>query len=211
MLTIHHLSNSRSEKIIWLMEELEEEYQLKIYLRDPETLQAPPEMKKLHPLGKSPLITDNGETYAETGAIMEYILRHYGHGRLQPDPASTAFDRHIEWMHFSEGSGMFPILLNIFCSYAKGDVSVLTSLADQQLKRHLDFIELTLEKHPYLVGDEFTAADIHVSFVAQTAKQYMSLENYPHTLAWLERLHARPAFTRAEQKGGYFGAAKPGS
>lgn len=209
MLIIHHLSNSRSEKIIWLMEELEEAYELKVYLRDSETLQAPPEMKNLHPLGKSPLISDDGETYAETGAIIEYILRHYGKGRLQPDPTTKAFDRHIEWMHFSEGSGMFPILLNIFCTYAKGDVSMLTQMADQQLERHLDYIEQTLQHQEYLVGDQFTAADIHVSFVAQTAKQYMSLDNYPQTLAWLERLHARPAFIRAEQKGGYFGAAKP--
>lgn len=210
MLTIHHLSNSRSEKIIWLMEELGEDYELKIYLRD-ENLRAPPEMKALHPLGKSPLITDKGETYAETGAIMEYILRHYGRGRLQPAPDSPLFDRHVEWMHFAEGSGMFPILLRIFCSYAQGDVSTLTAMATAQLELYLDYIEQTLQKSPYLCGEHFTAADIHVSFVAQTAKQYMNMDSYPKILAWLESLHARPAFIRAEQRAGYFGAAKPGN
>lgn len=211
MLTIHHLSHSRSEKIIWLMEELNAPYELKLYMRDPQTLMAPPEMKALHPMGKSPLITVNGETFAETGAIMDYILRHYGNGQLQPDPDSLAFDRFMEWMHFSEGSGMFPILLKIFCTYAGGDVDTIQSMADQQLTKHLDYIEQSLQDADYLVDNTFSAADIHVSFVAQTAKQYTTMDAYPKTLAWLDRLTDRPAFKRAEEKGGYFGAAKPES
>lgn len=209
MLTVHHLSNSRSEKIIWLMEELGEAYELKVYMRDPVTLSAPPEMKALHPMGKSPLMTDKGETFAETGAIMDYILRHYGKGRLQPAEDTLEYDRFMEWMHFSEGSGMFPILLKIFCTYAGGEVGNITAMADQQLIKHLDYIERSLEGHDYLIGNTFTAADIHVSFVAQTAKQYTDLSGYPKTLAWLDRVYARPAFKAAEQKGGYFGAAKP--
>lgn len=209
MLTVHHLSHSRSEKIVWLLEELAHDYELKVYLRDPLTLAAPPEMKALHPLGKSPLITDGDETFAETGAIMEYILAHYGNGRLQPAPNTLAYDRYIEWMHFAEGSGMFPILLKIFCTYADSDVSTVLAMADQQMAKHLAFIEQRLTGCDYLVGNAFSAADIHVSFVAQTAKQYTDLSLYPHIVTWLDRLHARPAFIRAEQKAGYFGAAKP--
>lgn len=209
MLTVHHLSNSRSEKIVWLVEELDCDYQLKIYLRDPQTLAAPPEMKALHPLGKSPVISDNGEVFAETGAIIEYILRHYGHGRLQPEMNTLDYDRFSEWMHFAEGSGMFPILLKIFGSYANGDVSKMLSMADYQMQKHMAFIEQHLVNQNYLVANEFTAADIHVSFVAQTAKQYMDLSHFPNILAWLERLHQRPAFKKAEAKAGYFGAAKP--
>ena len=209
MLTVHHLSNSRSEKIIWLMEELKQPYELKVYMRETETMRAPPEMKALHPMGTSPLITDKGETFAETGAIMDYILRHYGKGQLQPAMDSVDYDRFIEWMHFSEGSGMFPILLKIFCRYSGGDVSDLLSVAESQLTSRLDYIEQALVGRNYLVANTFSAADIHVSFVAQTAKQYTDMSAYPHTLAWLDRLFARPAYQVAENKGGHFGAAKP--
>ena len=113
MLTIHHLSHSRSQKVLWLAEELGVPAELKLYMRAPQTLSAHPEMKALHPLGTSPLITDNGETYAETGAILDYILRHYGDGQLQPPANSVAFDRFTEWMHYAEGSAMLPILMMI--------------------------------------------------------------------------------------------------
>lgn len=209
MLTIHHLSHSRSQKVLWLAEELGVPYELKLYMRDPQTLSAPPEMKALHPLGTSPLITDNGETYAETGAILDYILRHYGDGQLQPPANSVAFDRFTEWMHYAEGSAMLPILMMIYSNYTGAKSDTLTGMLQAQLGKHLGYIESALAGNDYLVGNTFSAADIHVSFVAQTARQYTAVDPYPNILAWLDRLEARPAFKRAEQKGGYFGAAKP--
>lgn len=209
MLTIHHLSYSRSQKIIWLAEELGISYELKLYMRDPQTLSAPPEMKALHPLGTSPLISDKGVTYSETGAILDYILRHYAHGKLQPSLDSRDFDKMSEWMHYAEGSAMLPILMMIYSNYTGAQSDMLTAMLQAQLAKHLGFMESALAGNDYLVGNTFSAADIHVSFVAQTAKQYTSLDSYPNILAWLDRLEARPAFKRAEEKGGYFGAAKP--
>lgn len=208
MLTVHHLSNSRSQKILWLLEELDTPYELKLYMRD-ENLSAPQDMKALHPLGTSPLITDQGETFAETGAIIDYILRHYGQGKLQPAADTLAYDRFTEWMHYAEGSGMFPLLLEIFCKMSDDDTRQLTQIARMQAAKHLGYIESALAGTDYLVDNKFTAADIHVSFVGETAGQLMSLADYPNIRGWVARLHDRPAFERAEQKGGYFGAATP--
>lgn len=209
MLTIHHLSHSRSQKVIWLAEELGIPYELKLYMRDPQTLSAPPEMKALHPLGTSPLITDDGATYSETGAILDFILRHYGEGRLQPAPDSREFDQFMEWMHYAEGSGMLPMLTMIYCNYTGAKSDTLDQVMQAQLAKHLGFIESALDGNDYLVGNTFSAADIHVSFVAQTAHQYADMSGYPNISAWLTRLEARPAYKKAEEKGGYFGAAKP--
>lgn len=209
MLIVHHLSHSRSQKILWLLEELGVPYELKLYLRDPQTLAAPPEMKALHPLGTSPLITDNGETFAETGAIIDYILRHYGEGKLQPPSDSLAFDRFIEWMHYSEGSSMLPILMTLFCKYTGTDSSALDPLLQNQMQKHFSYIEAALTDADYLVANQFSAADIHVSFVADLAEQYVSLAAYPNILAWMKRLRGRDALRRAEEKGGYFGPAAP--
>lgn len=209
MLTIHHLSYSRSQKIIWLAEELAIPYELKLYMRDPQTLSAPPEMKALHPLGTSPLISDKGVTYSETGAIIDYVLRHYAYGKLQPSLDSRDFDRMMEWMHYAEGSAMLPILMMIYSNYTGAKSDTLTAMLQAQLAKHLGYMESALAGNDYLVGNTFSAADIHVSFVAQTAKQYTAMDNYPNILAWLDRLEERPAYKRAEQKGGYFGAAKP--
>lgn len=209
MLTIHHLSHSRSQKVLWLAEELGIPYELKLHMRDLQTLSAPPAMKALHPLGTSPLISDKGATYAETGAILDYILRHYGNGRLQPPADSRDFDRFVEWMHYAEGSAMLPILMMIYSNYTGARSDTLTDLLEAQLGKHLSYIESALDGDDYLVADTFSAADIHLSFVAQTAGQYTALDAYPKIRAWIGRLEARPAFRRAAEKGGYFGAARP--
>ncbi len=209
MLTVHHLSNSRSQKIIWLLEELGAPYELKIYLRDAQTLSAPPAMKALHPMGTSPLITDNGETFAETGAIIDYILRHYAHGKLQPPADSVAYDRFIEWMHYAEGSAMLPILMTIYCKYTATESAQLNGMLKTQIDKHLGYIEGALAGADYLVANTFSAADIHVGFVAETAAQYQSIAAYPNVIAWVERLREREAYQRAEKKGGYFGPAAP--
>jgi len=209
MLTIHHLSHSRSQKVIWLAEELAIPYDLKVYMRDPQTLSAPPEMKALHPLGTSPLITDNGSTYSETGAILDYILRHYGKGRLQPEPSSKEYDQFMEWMHYAEGSAMLPILVTIYTSSTGSRTDQLQQLLDHQITKHLDYIDGALRDKEYLVGNVFSAADIHVSFVAQTANQYLDISAYKNIQAWLHRLEIREAYKAAEKKGGHFGAANP--
>jgi glutathione S-transferase len=209
MLTIHHLSNSRSQKILWLAEELGIAYELKLYMRDPQTLSAPAEMKALHPLGTSPLITDNGYTYSETGAIMDYILRHYGEGRLQPDADSVEFDQFMEWMHYAEGSAMLPMLVLIYANYTGSATTALNDVMQQQIAKHMGYIENALAGVDYLVNNCFSAADIHVSFVGQTGHQYTDMSAYPNITAWIARLEARPAYQQAQQKGGYFGAAKP--
>src|SRR5690606_3549922 len=195
--------------LLRLAEELGTPYDLKLYPRDPQTLPAPPEMTALHPLGTSPLITDNGETYAETGAILDYILRHYGNGQLQPPVNSVAFDRFTEWMHYAEGSAMLPILMMIYSNYTGARSDTLTGMLEAQLGKHLGYMEAALAGRDYLVNDSFGAADNHVSLVAQHARQYTAVNAYPDTLARLERLEARPAFRRGEGKRGYFGAAKP--
>jgi glutathione S-transferase len=209
MLIIHHLSHSRSQKILWLAEELGIPYELKLYMRDPQTLSAPVEMKALHPLGTSPLMTDNGYTYSETGAIMDYILRHYGEGRLQPDADSAAFDQFMEWMHYAEGSAMLPMLVLIYANYTGSATTVLNDVMQQQIAKHMRYIENALAGVDYLVNNRFSAADIHVSFVGQTGHQYTDMSAYPNITAWIARLEARPAYQHAQQKGGYFGAAKP--
>ncbi|MDB6062886.1 MAG: putative glutathione transferase [Verrucomicrobiaceae bacterium] len=209
MLTVHHLSNSRSQKIIWLLEELQVPYELKVYMRDSKTLAAPPEMKALHPMGKSPLISENGETISETGAIIDYILRHHADGKLQPPTESVAFDRFIEWMHYAEGSAMLPILMTIFCKYTATESAALNAMLESHSNKHLSYIEDALAGADYLVSNTFSAADIHVSFVADTAAQYMSLATYPNINAWTKRLRERDGYKRAEQKGGYFGPAAP--
>lgn len=209
MLTVHHLSHSRSQKILWLLEELGAPYDLKIYMRDAQTMSAPPEMKALHPLGTSPLISDNGETFAETGAIIDYILRHYGNGKLQPPVDTLAYDRFIEWMHYAEGSAMLPILMTIYCKYTGAGSLALDAMLQSQMNKHLGYIEAALTGVDFLVANTFSAADLHVSFVADTVAKYHSLAAYPNIEAWVKRLRERAAYKRAEEKGGYFGPAAP--
>jgi glutathione S-transferase len=208
MLTIHHLSNSRSQKVLWLAEELGISYSIKKYMRDSNTLAAPAAMKSLHPLGTSPLISENGATYSETGAILDYILRHHGGGRLQPAFDSAEYDQFVEWMHYAEGSAMLPILVTIYTGASDVQGEQLTHLLQAQMAKHLGYIDAALCGVEYLVGNQFSAADIHVSFVAQTAREYTDMSVYTNITSWLERLESRQAYKKAEEKGGHFCAAK---
>ena len=222
MITVHHLNNSRSQRVLWLLEELGLSYEIKHYQRDPKTMLAPPELRQVHPLGKSPVITDGDVTVAETGAIIEYIIERYGNGRLVPAVGSPEHLRYRYWLHFAEGSAMPPLLLKLVFERIKSTKmpffakpiaraiadKVLDTLVDPNLKRQLDFIESELQRSEWLAGGEFSAADIQMSFPMEASRQRAGLDaSRPKALAWLARIHARPAYQRALERGGPYSFA----
>jgi glutathione S-transferase len=217
MIIVHHLNNSRSQRILWLLEELGLAYEIKYYTRDPKTLLAPPELRALHPLGKAPILTDGDLVLAESGAILEYLLETYGEGRLQPKKPSEEARRFTYWLHYAEGSTMSPLLLSlIFSRLPEGPIpfylrpvvrslstAVLKTYVNPQLKLHFDFMEGELQKNPWFCGPAFTAADIQMSFPVEAgAARGLFNENRPHLRAYLRRIHERPAYRRALQRGG---------
>jgi glutathione S-transferase len=219
MLTVHHLNNSRSQRVLWILEELGVEYEIKRYQRDPRTLLAPPELRAVHPLGKSPIVTDNGATLAESGAIIEYLVDRYGEGRFSPPPgASPERLRYTYWMHYAEGSAMPPLLLKLvalrigsapmpfFVKPIARRISqtMQDSFVDPQLKLHLGFIEGELAKSEWFAGNEFSAADVQMSFPLEAASQRAGAKQLPRISAFLRRIHARPAYQRALERGGKY-------
>lgn len=202
MLTVHHLNESRSQRILWLLEELGAPYDLKIYQRDTQTRLAPPELKAVSSLGKSPVITDNGKTIVETGAIIDYIIRHHGGGRMQPDPKSADYDSYVQWLHYGEGSAMLPLMLRLYVSRLKEAGAPLQPRIDSETNNHLGFIEAHLKGRDFFVGNDLTGADIQMSFVAEVARAQGQLQNFPAFNAWLDRMHERPAWKRTIDKGG---------
>lgn len=217
MLTVHHLNNSRSQRVLWLLEELGLPYEVKRYQRDRKTMLAPPELKAVHPLGKSPVITDGEATLAESGAIVEYLIERYGNGRLAPRRGTPEHLRYTYWLHYAEGSAMPPLLLKLVFDrigsapmpfFAKPIVRTVVDKAMKgfvgpQLKTHLDFMETELGKSEWFAGGEFTAADIQMSFPAEAAASRAGLDaSRPRLWAWLQRIHARPAYQRALEVGG---------
>ena len=208
MLTLHHLNDSRSQRILWLLEELGTPYEMKRYQRNAETRLAPPELAKIHPLGKSPVITDGGTTIAESGAVVDYIIRHYGQGKdkpaMMPVPGSTDYEAYNEWMHYSEGSAMLPLMLNLYVSRLKEAGAPLHPRIDSELANHLGYVDGALKGREFFVGPSLTGADIQMSFVGEMAKVFGKLEPYPNLAAWLGRMHARPAFLRSIEKGGAY-------
>jgi len=223
MITVHHLNNSRSQRVLWLLEELGLPYEIKKYQRDAKTMLAPPELTRVHPLGKSPVITDNSVTVAESGAIMEYLLETYGAGRLVPAAGSEDKRRFTYWMHFAEGSAMPPLLLKLIFDrigsgqgmpffvkpIAKGIAGKVKGLmVEPNLKRHLDFMEGELNKSEWFAGSEFSAADIQMSFPIEAAAQRAGLDaSRPKLMAYLKKIHARPAYKRALERGGPYSFA----
>jgi glutathione S-transferase len=222
MITVHHLNNSRSQRVLWLLEELGVPYQIEKYQRDAQTMLAPPSLLKVHPLGKSPVITDDGTTIAETGAIVDYLVERYGNGRLVPAAGTPERLRWTYWMHFAEGSAMPPLLLKLIFErikvspmpffakpIAKGLANrVLGAMVDPNLKRQLDFMEGELGKSEWFAGNEFSAADIQMSFPLEAAAQRAGLDaSRPKLMAWLKRIHARPAYKKALERGGPYSFA----
>ena len=204
MLVVHHLNNSRSQRILWLLEELGLSYELRHYRRDPKTNLAPPELKAIHPLGKSPLLTDNGHVVFESGAIIDHVIRHHGGGRLRPDPASPDHDAYQMWLHYAEGSAMLPFMLHLYVSRLGDAGKPLHQRIRDEIANHLGYIEASLTDRDFIVGDSLTGADINLSFVGEIAGVYGMRKDYPHVDRWVRRLHARPAWHTALGKGGVY-------
>lgn len=202
MLTIHHLNNSRSQRVLWLLEELGVEYDIRNYQRDSVTSLAPPELFEVHPLGKSPVLTDDKNTVIESGAIIDYIVRHYGEGRLAPKPGTSAYENYLQWMHYAEGSAMLPLMLKMYTGRLPDGGELLQPRINSELDNHLGFMNRALEDQDWFVGNEFSAADIQLSFVPQVGKLLYGLENFSNLDAFLDRIHARPAYQRAHERGG---------
>lgn len=216
-IVVHHLNNSRSQRVLWLLEELGLDYRIERYQRDPETMLAPDTLRRVHPLGKSPVIQDGATTLAETGAIIEYIVERYGQGRLVPPPGSPERLRYTYWLHYAEGSAMPPLLLKLIFDriesaklpffvrpIARGISRKVNGLfIGPQLKLHLDFIETELGKSAWFAGNEFSAADIQMSFPMEIAVARGVLDaSRPNLTRYLDRIHARPAYKRALERGG---------
>src|ERR1700743_3704770 len=216
MITVHHLNNSRSQRILWLLEELGLPYEIKRYERDRKTMLAPPELRRIHPLGKSPVIVDGELVLAESGAIIEYLAGHYGGGRLLPAAGTPERLRCTYWLHYAEGSAMPPLLLKLLFTLMpkraaallrplvrKVSSQGLPALVNPQLKQHMDFWEGELTRSEWFAGNEFSAADIQMSFPLEAAAARAGLEQgHPKAMAFLDRIHARPAYSRALEKGG---------
>jgi glutathione S-transferase len=204
MITVHHLNDSRSQRILWLLEELGTPYEIKFYQRDATTRLAPPELKAIHPLGKSPVITDNSRTIAESGAIVDYIIRHYGKGALMPAVNSPDYESYLEWLHYAEGSAMLPLLLHLYVMRLGDAGAPLHDRIDGELANHLGYVNQSLNGRDYFVAGKLTGADIQMSFVGELAKVFGKIDAYPNLKAWLARMHARPAFKRGIEKGGAY-------
>ena len=222
MITVHHLNNSRSQRVLWLLEELEVPYEIVRYQRDPRTMLAPPELKRVHALGKSPVITDGALTVAESGAIVEYLVERHGHGRLKPPAGSDEALRWRYWLHFAEGTAMPPLLLKLVFERIKSAPlpffakpiargiadKALGLMVEPNLKRHLDFMEAELGRSTWFAGDEFSAADVQMSFPVEASAQRAGLDaSRPKLWDYLKRIHARPAYRRALERGGPYSFA----
>ncbi len=206
MIVVHHLNNSRSQRILWLLEELGAPYEIKFYQRDAVTNLAPPELKAVHPLGKSPVITDGDLTLAESGAAVDYLVRTAGQGRLAPLAGSRAHERYLEWLHYAEGSAMLPLMLLLYTMRLGEAAAPLQGRIDDEINNHLGYVDGALAGRDHLLGD-FGAADVQMSFVGEVVRAFGRLGPFPNIAAWVERLHGRPAFKAALEKGGAYNLA----
>jgi glutathione S-transferase len=208
MLVVHHLNDSRSQRILWLLEELGVAYEIKRYERDATTRLAPPELKAVHPLGKSPVITDDGRTIHESGAIIDYIIRRHGGGRLAPSIGSEAYETYNQWLHYAEGSAMLPLLLFMYVGRLGEAGAALHPRIESEMANHLGFVDQALAGRDWLLGSDLTGADINLSFVGEIVGAYGRFEQYPNIKAWVERFQARPAYKAALEKGGAYSFAR---
>jgi glutathione S-transferase len=205
MLTVHHLNDSRSQRVLWLLEELGTPYEIRHYARNATTRLAPPELMAVHPLGKSPVVEDDGLTVIESGAIVDYIIRRHGGGRLQPAAGTREFEVYNQWLHYAEGSAMLPLMLRLYTGRLGEAAAPLKPRIDSELANHLGHVNRSLEGRDYLLGSELTGADIQMSFVGEAARDLRV--QYPAMDAWVRRLQARPAYRRALERGGPYALA----
>jgi glutathione S-transferase len=202
MIEVHHLNASRSRRITWLLEELGVPYELVMYKRDATTNLAPPELKAVHPLGKAPVIRDNGTVIFESGAIVEYLVRKYGNGRFAPAMGTADYDRYIQFLHYAEGSAMLPLMLRLYVGRLGDAGAPLQPRIQSEMGNHLGFLNDTLKGRDYFVGNDLTGADVQLSFVAQVAVAFNGRDAYPNLTKFVDRIEARPAYQRAMTKGG---------
>lgn len=220
MLTVHHLNNSRSQRILWLLEELGVEYEIKFYDRDEKTQLAPESLKKIHPLGKSPVVTLDDQVLAESGAIIDYLGHKYGDGQWVPRRNSKKYQAYMYWLHYAEGSMMSPLLLKIVFDKVKTSPmpffvkpiakaianKVMDSFVTPNITNHFQYVEDHLAKQPFFTGDAINGADIQMSFPleASVAKGAITTSSHPHIYRYVRAFQARPAYLRALEKGGEY-------
>jgi len=202
MIEVHHLNESRSRRITWLLEELGLDYTVHAYQRNPKTRLAPPELEKIHPLGKAPVIRDGDEVIFESGAIIEYLVRKYGNGRLAPASDSRDYNRYLQFLHYAEGSAMLPLMLKLYTSRLGDGAAPLQPRIESEMQRHLGFLNSELAGRDYFIGNELTGADVQLSFAVQMAVKFCGEEAYPTLTAFVRRIEARDAYRRAIEKSG---------
>ena len=200
MITVHHLNNSRSQRIVWLLEELQIPYAIKAYTRDLVTNLAPPELKAIHPLGKSPVIDDDGRVVTESGAITDYIIRRHGGGRLAPVPGTDAHETYLEWLHFAEGSAMTPFLLSLYTARLGEAGAPLQPRIQEQIGAHVTYFSNALGSNDWLVENTLSGADVMMSFIAEIAGGRGQSTEFPNLAAYVKRLQSRPAWQAAMAK-----------
>ncbi|EMX0220632.1 glutathione S-transferase [Vibrio fluvialis] len=199
MITLHHLNRSRSKRIIWLLEELEVEYQIVPYQRDSLTFLAPPELKAVHPLGKSPVIEIDGRVIAESGAITEYLIERFAPQRLAPARDSADYIDYLQWLHFAESSGILPLLLKLFLAKGGAKTQFLEGYANSEAAKVLGYVNAQLEGKNYLVADKLSGADIMMSFIAEGVQTSGMLDHFPNIKAYLSGLSTLPAYQKANR------------
>jgi glutathione S-transferase len=207
MIVVHHLNDSRSQRILWLLEELGAPYEIKNYQRDATTRLAPPELKAIHPLGKSPVVTEGDRTIIESGAIIDYIVRQNG-GKLAPAPGGRDHETYNQWLHYAEGSAMLPLMLFMYTGRLGEAAAPLSPRIESEIANHLGYVNAALEGRDWLLGDELSAADIQMSFVGEVTGAFGRLDQYPNIKAWVARFQARPAYKAALAKGGAYSFAR---
>ncbi|MFZ6749223.1 glutathione S-transferase family protein [Undibacterium sp. Ren11W] len=202
MIEVHHLRESRSRRITWMLEELGLEYEVINYDRDPNTRLAPPELKNIHPLGKAPVVRDGGEVLIESGAIIEYLVRVYGKGNFSPTIGTSDYNRYVQMLHYAEGSAMLPLMLKLYVGMLGEAGAPLQPRIQSELKNHLGYLNSELEDRNYFVGSTLTGADVQISFIAQMAVKGAGRDAYPNLTRFVDMLEARPAYQRAIAKHG---------
>lgn len=205
MIIVHHLEESRSQRVLWLLEELGLEYEVKRYARNPQTRLAPAELKQVHPLGKSPVIERGGKVFAESAAIIEHLAETESSGMLAVAPGDPARFDYLYWLHFAEGSAMLPLLLKLYIGLlGENGAPLMQMRVDPEIDNHFSFINAHLEARDYFAADRFTAADIQMSFVLDAGNNRGGLERYPNLVRVRKLQQARPAYQRALEKGGTY-------
>ena len=205
MILVHHLNDSRSQRVLWLLEELGAPYEIRHYKRDATTRLAPPELQAVHPLGKSPVVEADGLMLIESGAIVDYLIRRHGAGRFRPAPDTADFESYQQWLHYAEGSAMLPLLLKLYVSRLGDAGAPLWPRIDSEVANHLGYVDRALAGREWLLGDTLSGADVQMSFVGEAARGLRA--SYPNIDAWVRRFQQRPAYRRALERGGPYSMA----